>query len=103
MNHNYFKKLSLLLVCIVSFSAFVQAQGTRLLRQPTLSDTHIAFVYAGDLWVSDISGEQTLRLTSTPAVESAPHFSPDGKTIAFSSNRAGVNTVYTVPVTGWRS
>jgi tricorn protease len=100
MNHNYFKKLSLLLVCIVSLSAFVQAQGTRLLRQPTLSDTHIAFVYAGDLWVSDISGEQTLRLTSTPAVESAPHFSPDGKTIAFSSNRSGVNTVYTVPVTG---
>ena len=100
MNHNYFKRLSLLLVCIVSFSALTQAQGTRLLRQPTLSYTHIAYIYAGDLWVSNINGNQTLRLTSTPAVESDPHFSPDGKTIAFTSNRSGVNSVYTVPVTG---
>jgi len=100
MNYNFLKKLSLFLVCFVLFSAYVQAQGTRLLRQPTISTTHIAYTYAGDLWVSDLSGNQTLRLTSTPAVESDPHFSPDGKTIAFTSNRSGVNTVYTIPVKG---
>ncbi|MCZ4694597.1 protease [Ancylomarina euxinus] len=100
MTNNYLKKLSLFLVCFILLSAYVQAQGTRLLRQPTLSETHIAYTYAGDLWVSDLNGTHTLRLTSTPAVESDPYFSPDGQTIAFTSNRSGVDAVYTVPVTG---
>jgi tricorn protease len=76
------------------------AQGTRLLRQPTISKTQVAFTYGGDIWVTDFGNQQTLRLTSTGAVESNPHFSPDGKTIAFTSNRSGTSAVYTVPVTG---
>ncbi len=76
------------------------AQETRLLRQPTISKTHVAFTYGGDIWVTDFENQQTLRLTSTGAVESNPHFSPDGKTIAFTSNRSGTSAVYTVPVTG---
>ena len=40
------------------------------------------------------------RLTSTPAIESDPHFSPDGKWIAFTSNRAGVGAVYVMPAEG---
>lgn len=100
MNKNYLKKLYVFLVCFIMLTAYAHAQGTRLLRQPTLSKTHIAYTYAGDLWVSDMNSKQTLRLTSTPAVESDPHFSPDGKTIAFTSNRAGVNAVYTIPLGG---
>ncbi|MDE5421679.1 PDZ domain-containing protein [Ancylomarina sp. DW003] len=100
MNKNYLKKLYVFLVCFIMLTAYAHAQGTRLLRQPTLSKTHIAYTYAGDLWVSDMNSKQTLRLTSTPAVESDPHFSPDGKTIAFTSNRAGVNAVYTIPLEG---
>ncbi|MCU0379268.1 MAG: PDZ domain-containing protein [Bacteroidales bacterium] len=41
-----------------------------------------------------------VRLTSTPAVESNPHFSPDGKWIAFNSNRSGIQSVYVVSVDG---
>jgi len=78
----------------------VSAQGTRLLRQPSLSSDKVAFIYGADLWVSDLDGKQVLRLTSTPAVESTPHFSPDGKWIAFTSNRSGSQAVYIVPVTG---
>ena len=29
---------------------FSDAQGTQLLRQPTISSTHVVFVYANDLW-----------------------------------------------------
>src|SRR5690606_9190327 len=53
----------------------------RLLRQPTISATHIAFAYGGDLWIVDRQGGEDRRLTSTPAVESDPHISPDGRSI----------------------
>ncbi len=76
------------------------AQGTRLLRQPSISDNYIAFIYGGDLWVSRAGQTQAIRITSTAAVESDPHFSPDGQTIAFTSNRAGTPSVYTVSVNG---
>ncbi|MFQ3221325.1 MAG: tricorn protease, partial [Paraglaciecola sp.] len=76
------------------------AQETRLLRQPSISDKQVAFVYAGDIWITDLMGQNSQRLTSTPAVESHPHFSPDGKRIAFSSNRSGTESVYVMPSRG---
>ncbi len=76
------------------------AEGTRLLRQPTLSASQVAFAHGSDLWVVDRAGGEARRLTSTPAVESDPHFSPDGSRIAFSSDRAGQTAVYVVPATG---
>jgi tricorn protease len=76
------------------------SQGTRLLRQPSISRDLIAFSYAGEIWVSDFEGHKITRLTSTPAVETNPVFSPDGKWIAFSSNRSGVQSVYIVPSEG---
>jgi len=72
------------------------AQNTRLLRQPTLSQQEIAFAYGADLWIVPRSGGDARRLTSTPAVESNPHFSPDGQWIAFNSNRSGTPQVYVV-------
>ena len=81
------------------------AQNTRLLRQPSISHKHVVFVYAGDIWITDLSGQDnkkltSKRLTSTAAVESHPHFSPDGQRIAFSSNRSGTNSVYVMPSEG---
>jgi tricorn protease len=76
------------------------AQGTRLLRNPSLGPTQIAFTYGGDLWVVGLRGGDARRITSTPAVEADPHFSPDGRWIAFTSNRAGVNAVYVVDANG---
>ncbi|WP_340113867.1 S41 family peptidase [Maribellus mangrovi] len=93
------KKLILILL-ILGVSITSRSQGTKMLRQPTLSDTHIAYSYGGDLWITSLSHMQTKRLTSTGAVESNPHFSPDGKTIAFSSNRSGSTAVFTVSVEG---
>ena len=78
----------------------IEAQGTRLLRQPSLSATQLAFEYGGDIWVAGKQGGDAVRITSTPAVESDPHFSPDGKWIAFSSNRQGNYDVYVMPAEG---
>ena len=60
-----------------------QAQQTKLLRQPSLSDSHIAFTYGSDVWISNLNGKNVKRITSTQAVEGNPVISPDGQTIAF--------------------
>jgi tricorn protease len=73
---------------------------TRLVRQPAVSKDHLAFVYAGDIWVSDRDGGHPVQITSHPATEFAPHFSPDGAWIAFSANYDNNTDVYAVPVGG---
>lgn len=91
------KYLLPLLLLIVSN---LYSQETKLLRSPNINDSHIAFCYAGDVWVMDRSDNSIERLTSTQAVESNPHISPDGKQVAFSSNRAGGTSAYVVSITG---
>jgi tricorn protease len=75
-------------------------QNTRLLSQPTVSASHVAFTYAGDLWVSNRDGSGVRRLTTHPGNESNPRFSPDGAWIAFSGQYDGNTDVFLVPVTG---
>lgn len=76
------------------------AQETRLLRKPDISESHVAFVYANDIWVAHVDGGEARRLTSFPGAETQPHFSPDGLLIAFSGEYDGNQDVYVVPVTG---
>ena len=73
---------------------------TGLLRQPSISKDHLAFVYGGDIWVSDRDGHHPVRITTHPASEFAPHFSPDGRWIAFSAAYDGNTDVYVVPTEG---
>lgn len=60
-----------------------QSQGPLLLQYPTVSRTKIAFSYAGDIWMVDRSGGTAQRLTTSPAREVYPTFSPDGSHVAF--------------------
>jgi tricorn protease len=76
------------------------AQGTRLLRHPTVSRDSVAFEYAGDLWVVPRIGGQARRLTATAGVEIDPYFSPDGSQIAFTATIAGNTDVYVAPAAG---
>lgn len=89
---------TLLLFITSTFSAF--SQGTQLLRQPSISDTHIVFVHANDLWVVSRSGGDARRLTTSEGAESFPHFSADGNWIAFSGQYDGNTDVFIVPTIG---
>ncbi|GAB4555853.1 MAG: hypothetical protein Tsb0013_18640 [Phycisphaerales bacterium] len=71
-----------------------------MLRTPDISDKHIAFVYANDLWLVDIDGGVAQKIASPPGAEDRPRFSPDNKTIAFQGNYDGNRDIYTLPVDG---
>lgn len=90
--------VALLGATMLGASAHADANG--MLMQPALSDDHLAFVYAGDIWVADKDGKNARRLTSHPADELMPTFSPDGKQIAFSASYHGNRDVYVVSVDG---
>ncbi len=73
---------------------------TRLLSQPAISETHIAFVYDGDIWVAGRDGAGPRRLTTHIGTEAGPRFSPDGGWIAFSGEYDGNTDVFIVPTAG---
>ena len=76
------------------------AELTLLLRQPGVSRDQITFVYAGDIWTADRNGQNPVRITTHPADEFKPVFSPDGKWIAFSARYDGNTDVYVVASSG---
>ncbi len=90
---------SLLILCGFAVSS-AQAQGTRLLRQPTISSESIVFVYANDLWKVNRMGGDAIRLTTNEGEESNPHFSTDEKWIAFSAEYGGNTDVFVIPSEG---
>jgi tricorn protease len=98
--------LALVILSAASFaSAATPAAGpdihdTRLLSEPALSASRIAFIYAADLWTCDLEGKDVRRITSDLGVESNPAFSPDGKWIAFSAQYEGNIDVYLVSSEG---
>lgn len=87
------------ILSVIVSSAIAQDE-TLLLRQPTVSADHVAFVYAGDIWIVSRDGGDATRLTVHPGIESGPVFSPDGEWIAFTGNYDGNVDVYVVPVKG---
>ncbi len=82
------------------YSLSIFAQGTQLLRQPTVSNNDVVFVYANDLWKASINGGNAVRLTSNDGYEMSPHFSDDGKQIAFTAQYDGNFDVYVIPAEG---
>ena len=96
-------KISILAAVFLSMTAMAAAQNvdsTRLLRQPTVSATHIAFAYANNIWTVERAGGRARRLTSFQGQTVNPRFSPDGKWIAFSAEYAGNLDVYLTPAEG---
>ena len=85
---------------VVVVQAAPDAPPTKLLRSPTVSATQIAFVYANNIWTVERAGGRARRLTSFQGQTTNPHFSPDGKWIAFSGDYAGNTDVYVIPAEG---
>ena len=92
-----------LLTCIVlGFAATGSAVTPLWLRDVQISPSgeEIAFCYKGDIYKVPVGGGEARQLTTTPSYESTPIWSPDGKMIAFASNRNGNFDLYVMPAEG---
>src|ERR1044071_8655328 len=85
------------LLLIVALPAAAQ---TKLLRFPAINADKVAFTYAGDIWTAPATGGTATRITAHPGMEVFPHFSPDGKWIAFTGQYDGDEQGYVGPATG---
>ncbi len=98
MNRTFAAAL-LLAAAAVATPATSFAQS-RMLRSPSVSQRHIAFAHAGNIWIVDRAGGVARRLTSFAGEAQNPKLSPDGSRVAFSAQYAGNVDVYLVPVEG---
>ena len=94
------KRIYLLLTVLFAFSA--SAENVSWLRYPSISPDgeSVAFSYKGDIYVVDSDGGQARQITSNPSYDYSPVWSPDGKIIAFASDRYGNFDIYKVSVAG---
>lgn len=93
----------------IAFDDFIRI---RRVTDPQLSPdgTRIAFVVTvmdkaanrglSDIWIVPVKGGEPRRLTSSPASDTTPRWSPDGRTIAFISTRSGSPQVWTIDPNG---
>src|SRR5271170_1414213 len=88
------------LALCVGLTGLAEAREAKLVRSPSYHDGKVAFSYLGDIWVAREDGSGIVRLTANKARDLNPRFSPDGKTIAFSSEREGGLDVFLIPSTG---
>ena len=60
----------------------------------------IAFTYKGDIYTVPAAGGEATRLTTSESYETAPRWSPDGKKIAFASDRHGNTDIFVMNANG---
>src|SRR4026208_205443 len=96
------KKTTTLFAAAMFFIAAVSVFGreARLVRYPHYHNGRVVFTYLGDIWTADENGQNVQRLTVNRARDVYARFSPDGKWIAFSSDRNGNLDVFIIPAEG---
>ena len=99
MNSRLFVRAGLSLVAGLMLCASASA-APLLLRNPSLGQDRIAFLYAGDIWTVPRQGGDARRLTAIGAVSAGPYFSPDGSQVAYSARERGTVDVYVVSSDG---
>ena len=93
------KKLFLIALCFIGLQVAAQPLWMRYNVISPQGDK-IAFCYKGDVYVVPTGGGKALQLTTSSSYETQPIWSPDGKTIAFASDRNGNYDIYTVSAEG---
>lgn len=98
------KKL-MLSACLLVVSSAALAITPQWMRDVKISPDGktIAFSYKGDIYTVPSAGGNATRLTSGPAYESTPVWSPSGDRIAYSSDRNGGKDIYIIPSKGGAS
>src|SRR5688500_8143138 len=81
-----------LLTLLTPLTSF--AEPIKFARHPHVANGKLAFAYHGDIWVANADGSNPVRLTAHVARDTFPRFSPDGKWVAFTSNRFGNDDVF---------
>ena len=109
---NCFRKLVALALSIPlalpisnSAVALTQSNGGTVAPLPSFAEpalspdrSEIAFVSGGDIWTVPATGGEARLLVSNPANESRPLYSPDGRKLAFISNRTGAGDIYVLTI-----
>jgi Tol biopolymer transport system component/C-terminal processing protease CtpA/Prc len=95
------RRLFFAITLLMSAVAFGQSEASWL-RYPSISPdgSTIVFTYKGDLYRVAATGGTATPLTMHEAHDFMPVWSPDGKQVAFASDRYGNFDVYVMPVTG---
>lgn len=96
---SFFSTLALSLVSLLSFASGAEV---RLAETPALSPdgSRLVFSWRGDLWVVASTGGRARQLTFHPSIDRQPRFSPDGRRLAFVSDRTGSNQIHLMPAGG---
>ena len=84
-------------------TVMASAQQTPLwLRSNSLSPDgkEIAFTYKGNIYIVDSDGGQARQITSNPAYDTTPMWTPDGQNIVFCSTREKSKDIFMVPAKG---
>ncbi|WP_406699387.1 S41 family peptidase [Singulisphaera sp. Ch08] len=84
----------------VGIAGSALGREAKLTRYPHYHEGKVAFSYLGDIWTAKEDGTEIVRLTANKSRDIFPRFSPDGKWIAFSSDREGGLDVYLIPAAG---
>lgn len=89
-------------ICFLATPFAAGQEPIRFARTPDISPDGklIAFSYLGDIWAVEAIGGRARPVTMHEAHDLNPAFSPDGRWLAFSSNRHGSYDVFVVPVEG---
>lgn len=93
----------LFFLALVTAALSTQAQtGPKWMRYPAISPDGktIVFTYKGDLYTVPSSGGNAIPLTMHEAHDFMPVWSPDGKHIAFASDRYGNFDIFLIPANG---
>ncbi len=100
MNYKTFT-ITLILSLMAFFSAIANDQNPYV-RQPAISPDgeKVLFTYQGDIWQVSHAGGLATRITSHPANEQFPAWSPDGSSLAFSSDRNGNYDIFSLSLDG---
>ena len=92
------KKILLALIAPLTTASAMAQSDPLWMRFPAISPDGktVAFSYKGDIWTVPTNGGQARQITTNPAYDAYPVWSPDSRQIAFASSREGSMDIYVV-------